>query len=94
MKPEDIKVGSIYCHVSPACKGCRYLGVGKRVMWEGAIEHRDNPNFTNKQLAIIETTADDLGMLIQQPPDCHDGYWDGFFEELRPNQKMMAPVKA
>ena len=92
MKPEEIEIGSIY--INPARKGYRYLGCGKRVlgcgkrvMWEGAIYHCDKPNFSNKQLVVIETPDDNLGMFIQQPPDCFDGAWYNFVKESRPMPK-------
>lgn len=75
MKTEDIVVGSYY--VNQNFSGQLYLGIGKRVMWEGTSENSES-NFTNKGLVIIRGDENYIGQLVQNPEDCHSDVWDHF----------------
>jgi hypothetical protein len=75
MKPENIIVGQYYYH--PHYPGQLYLGIGKRVMWEGT-EMNSESNFTNKQLIIVSSKWDNVGQIVQNPEDCSDDVWENF----------------
>ena len=78
MKPEDIKVGKKYQKLRGLGLSYIYLGVGKRVMWEGKFTAQD-ANFTDKHLVVI-SPGDQFGMIVQDPIDCIDGHWEGIVE--------------
>lgn len=80
MNPSDIVVGQFYKNNSSKLyKEHLYLGVGKRIMWEGT-ETRKESNFKNKELVIL-APIEYRGMIVQSPEDCEEGFWD-YFEKV------------
>lgn len=75
MKTKDIVVGRYY--VNRNFPSQLYLGIGKRVMWEGTAGNSES-NFTNKGLVIVRSDENYIGQLVQNPEDCHSGVWDNF----------------
>jgi len=73
MKAKDIKVGAVYTNLGMS--GSRYLGIGKRVMWEGTLGNNDS-NFTNKKLICLDEGYE--GQIVQSGNDVLDGFWDDF----------------
>ena len=79
MKPKDIKVGALYKNTSLGLSDNLYLGVGKRVMWEGTNTNKES-NFTDKHLVIVNSNDDTIGQMIQDPENCFRGVWESFIE--------------
>lgn len=74
MTKNDIIVGAIYTNeINP---GYIYLGIGRRIMWQGSIE-RDNSNFEDKNLVVISPSKY-AGMIVQDPENAICGLWEEF----------------
>jgi hypothetical protein len=76
MTKDDIKVGQLYRNHS---NSFLYLGVGKRVMWQGTYTNSDS-NFTDKNLINVDFGSPYLGLVTQSPDDCYEGFWEDFYE--------------
>lgn len=72
MKPNEIQPGKIY--KKKDWDDFRYfLGVGKRIMWEGNFKTKDS-NFSKKYLVCLDYEYE--GLICQSPKDCYEGYWE------------------
>lgn len=83
MTPDTIEVGQRYYR--PSVPQDVFLGVGKRVMWEGTYGNKDS-NFHFKHLVLIESDdADQIGLIAQEGDDACDGFWDALIIDTRSN---------
>ena len=76
MTPQDIQVGNRYRNNT--FPSDVWLGIGKRVMWEGNYGNTDS-NFHFKHLVLIDSDyINQIGLIAQEGDDATAEFWDNF----------------
>lgn len=72
MTKDQIIVGQKYKHKD---NNYTYLGIGKLALKPHYSDYQDN--FSDKNL-VVTGGCGSLGLVVHDPGDCVDGFWDGF----------------